>query len=172
MPFGSCQRAADGQAAFACRKRVTARPDEEEFLAADAAHHFARAQMRLQHLADLYQREIADLVAEPVVDGFEVIDVDHRDGEPMPAGKGFRYLPADPGQHLAAVGNAREMVGLGQDPDFGCLGLGPQLCLLEFAHGLGAFGHIHDGAEDDRGPMASVRFHLVAAFEIARRAIG
>jgi hypothetical protein len=64
---------------------VRVRHDHRELIAAQAGRHGLRPRRPVQRAAELPQDDVADLVAELVVDQLQVVHVDHDDGE-LPAG--------------------------------------------------------------------------------------
>ena len=94
--------------------------DQHELLAAVAADHVARPQVRAERLGDAAQHDVAGGVAVGVVDGLEVVDVDERDRQRALVAAGALDLGEQGGQQRAAVRDAgqavdgREVLGLGE----------------------------------------------------------
>ena len=83
--------ALDGQLEPFRIRRATERPSasgsldagdhHRELVAAQAGHGVLRAHASRSALGDRDQQPVADVVAERVVDGLEVVDVDEEDGD-------------------------------------------------------------------------------------------
>ena len=73
--------------------------DEDELVAAHAHEQIALARQRRQPVRDLLQQGIADRVAEPVIGGLEMIEIDRVTTAPPSVGQN----PAGPRQRRAVA---------------------------------------------------------------------
>ena len=132
VPVEIGQRIGQDQAAVANLLRIVAGHDEQEFLAAEPADHFASLQLRFEDLADLDQCHVAQFVTETIVDRLEVIDIDPCDRKCLVARFRQLHFDAQPPDNLAPVRDAREMIGFGENANFGGFGLGAFAGTLSF----------------------------------------
>src|SRR5581483_9379244 len=80
----------------------------DELLAAVAADDVRRARGGADDARELAQDDVARLVAEPVVDALEMVDVDHDHADRAPVPAGAEDLEPEPFLHLAPVVQAGE----------------------------------------------------------------
>src|ERR1051326_7125931 len=101
-----------GHGAGAAEVRV--REDDRELVAAEAGEEVGRAQRLAHGAAELGEDDVADGVAERIVDLLEVVDVEHQERERQRVDAGaldlLRQLPAE----VALVPDAGEVVGVGE----------------------------------------------------------
>ena len=80
------------------------RDQDDELIPADAGDGFVVAQAAAEPLGDLFQEEIAGLVAPGVVDALEAIEVDEEHGHAGAGTVAVEDLPAEPLAKEEAVG--------------------------------------------------------------------
>ena len=135
-----------------------------EFVAAQARHGVALAHAGGQALGDLLQQQVADVVAEGVVERLEVVQVDEQQCAISSAAGAGRQRLLQPVEQQPAVGQAGQRVVEGQRLDlvFRRLALGdvlPQILVqpialrdepVEVAHQLADLVFVHDGYGRER----------------------
>ena len=91
-----------------------------KLLAAVTADHGAvLAGEPAQHVGGLDQYLVAELVAEPIVDGFEAIDVTHEDESLRSGGVRRSHGKGRGGIEAAPVEQSRQLIGIGESGQFG-----------------------------------------------------
>ena len=95
------------------RRGLDVLQQHRELIAAEARQQAAGAGGRAQPLGDLLQHAVAEAVAEGVVDGLEVVDVDEQQREALLAA-GARQRARQVRRELAAVGQLGERIVVGQ----------------------------------------------------------
>jgi hypothetical protein len=90
----------------------------QEFIAAKARHRVAGAHAGQHALPDLPQQLVALLVAERVVQGLEVVQVDEQQGAAGPGARAHRKGMLEPVQQQLALGESGQPIVQRQVPDF------------------------------------------------------
>src|SRR6266849_6021989 len=84
---------------------------DSELIATETAASVSRAHRPLQLLREHTDRLVADMMAMRVIDLFQVVEVDHHQGEAALVALCGRNGPIDSALELGPVGQAREVVG-------------------------------------------------------------
>ena len=91
--------------------------DETESAATEVREQFGRVQMALEAVGDLLQQQVAGMPAEGIVEGREVLDVEHRDRRrTAPADARFER-PHQAFAEQAALGEASQRIEVRQEAD-------------------------------------------------------
>src|SRR4029079_19369271 len=73
--------------------RIRVRQNDDKFFAAESADNVAFAKILLHCLRSAAQHDIAGLMAERVIEAFEMIDVQHQHGEHCALALAARHFP-------------------------------------------------------------------------------
>src|SRR5688572_1948708 len=98
----------------------------DKLVAPQAGYGVVRAYTGKKPPGDLLQQQVADIVAQRVVDGLEVVQIDEEDCPPPPAASGRRQCLLQPVQQEPSVGQLGQRIVKCQMFDLllGCLALG------------------------------------------------
>ena len=107
------ERLTDANANLARVSLVRLRHGDAEFIAAEPAARVGRPHRPLQLLGEHANRLIADVVAKRIVDLFEIVEVEHHQGEPPPVPLSGRDGAVDGSLELGPVGQSGQEVGPG-----------------------------------------------------------
>ena len=113
-PVGQLDRDADAFADQFCNFRHGARHYDQEFLAAKPAYEVFLAQGTGAKRRDLLQNMVANRVTKPVVDRFEMVDIQNSDSQRRTFGLCRLDGIGQHHHHLPAIGNGGQLVGLCQ----------------------------------------------------------
>ena len=128
-------------------RQIGFRQQQREFFAADPRQHIALALAVARQIGQMHDHLVADLVAETVIDRFEIVDVDHQERDRPPIAAGPRPFVIRQRQKVPAIIDAGHAVG-GRQP----------LQVLRMAHDVGDVAvDQHAAAAGQHGQMAAQR---------------
>ncbi len=145
------------------------RQQQQEFIARQPRHGVGRAQHGLQALPHLAQQRIAGGVAERVVDGLEVVQVQEHDRNQRAVARGLRQHLLQPVLGQGAVGQLCQAVLVGQGGDAGVGVFQRLLFLVELLHEPAQVRR-HHGDEQARDQEGNAQRHQPGQVQRLRRA--